>query len=61
MTKKVLCFAFSALLILSLAACGSGGAKSVDVQKIADDDLVKVKKTLRLAPEGFSLYLQNSG
>ena len=37
--KKVLCFAFSALLILSLAACGSGGAKSVDVQEIADDDL----------------------
>ena len=35
--KKMLSAVLAALLILTLAACGDSGAKTVDVQKIADD------------------------
>lgn len=34
--KKVLSAVLAALLILTLAACGDSGAKTVDVQKLAD-------------------------
>ena len=35
--KKILSALLAVLLILTLAACGSSGTKSVDVQAIADD------------------------
>ena len=35
--KKLLSAVLAALLIFTLAACGSSGAKTVDVQKLADD------------------------
>ena len=37
MMKRILSAVLAALLILTLAACGSSGGKTVDVQKIADD------------------------